>query len=161
VRASVPLVRELSDTCSVEGCARGRTNAGMCRSHYNRRRTYGDPLAGGPIRTATGGGCISHGYWRIRVPEELSHLVPAGRRHEFEHRLVMSAALGRPLLPGETVHHVNGDRLDNRLDNLELWSTSQPKGQRVEDKLNWAREIVLLYAPELVDDHMKEGPPGG
>lgn len=62
-----------------------------------------------------------------------------------EHRAVMAECLGRPLLPNENAHHRNGNRSDNRVTNLELWTSNQPKGQRVLDLLEYAREIIALY----------------
>ncbi len=147
VRAEVPLTRPARDVCSIEACGRGAHSGGLCRSHARRRQRYGDPLRGGPLRTVTGQGSLNHGYWWVAVSDAQRHLVPPGRRAEFEHRLVMAEQLGRPLTADETVHHRNGDRLDNRPDNLELWSTSQPKGQRVQDKLAWAYAFLERYDP--------------
>lgn len=63
-----------------------------------------------------------------------------GGAQVFEHREVMEATIGRPLMPGERVHHRNGKRDDNRPENLELWtgvgtSKKDPHGVRMVDKV--------------------------
>lgn len=89
-----------------------------------------------------GGRRKEDGYVFIYCPD---HPNSKSNGYVREHTLVMSQYLGRALEKGENVHHKNGVKDDNRLENLELWSTSQPCGQRVEDKVKWAKEILKKY----------------
>ena len=108
----------------------------MCEAHLQRSR-HGKDLDT-PIQLKTKG----VGEW----PNGYGYIIkntPSG--YMMKHRWVMQQQIGRSLLRHETVHHINGDRTDNRIDNLELWSSSQPSGQRVADKLKWARELIETY----------------
>ena len=163
VQADRPLATKTVKACGVEGCGRRRQARGLCGTHYTRWKKHGDPDDARPVREAPDGeGWLTHGYWGVMVPDELLHLT-GGERRCLQHRLVMALHLGRPLRKKETVHHRNGDRLDNRIENLELWSTSQPKGQAISDKVERALEVLRAYAPQHLSIGMRHqnGDAGG
>lgn len=156
VQEDVPLGRRRQpERCSVDDCDRPSQAKGYCGTHYKRELKQGDVQADLPIRIVTGEGGLSHGYWKVPVPPEARHLTK-GATTIGEHRLVMARHLGRPLEPDEVVHHINGIRTDNRLENLELWSTAHPKGQRIDDKVRHAVELLGRYAPELLHAHGRQ-----
>lgn len=136
-------------TCAYHLCDRKPVTKGYCRSCYAKWRRWGDialaPGRGNPgkpknLINVADSRVIANGYRRIRILDESGF--PSW---PLEHRYVMEEKLGRQLLPGENVHHLNGNKLDNRPENLELWVNKQPHGQRIEDALAWAREIINRY----------------
>ena len=131
--------------CKEEGCdqpvrrnVRG-VGLGRCVEHYARYFQELRPV-GSRLRN-------KNGYVTIKLDD--GRIIP-------EHRAVMERHLGRRLLPAETVHHVKGVKDDNRLENLELWFSPQPYGQRVEDLLRYAvtthRAALEALLKELPSD---------
>ena len=125
--------------CSIDNCGRKHKANNYCKQHNERFKTHGDPMAHIPLRPQYLPYVGNDGYLRYGK----------NRTTILVHREIMEEHLGRKLLPGESVHHKNGVRTDNRIENLELWSKVQPSGQRVEDKVRWALEIIETY-PEIV-----------
>jgi hypothetical protein len=128
--------------CTFEGgCDRLQRSNGLCATH-TRQFQKGEELHAIERRA------LLNGNW---------HLNQDGYRTRnfcgqkiLEHRAVMEDLLGRPLVEGETVHHRNGVRDDNRPENLELWASYHHPGQRVADKIHAAIETLQRYAPEAL-----------
>lgn len=70
-----------------------------------------------------------HGYIKIHIGKT---------RYQRQHRYVMEQHLGRKLEPNEVVHHINGDKKDNRIENLQVMT------KEVHDKLHNGKSICNL-----------------
>lgn len=125
---------ESVEPCAFEGCTRPRGDTVLCSSHYQQRR---NGLELTEIKN------YAPNQRRIRKDGYVQFSF-RGKMYR-EHRFVMEQLLGRPLKGKENVHHKNGIRDDNRPENLELWTTHQPAGQRVEDRVYHALEVIAEY----------------
>lgn len=133
--------------CSFEGCTNPShiKSTGHCSGHYGQVHRGEELRPLRSMRPRGSGSKTSKGYILMYRPEH-PHADMAGRVPH--HRLVMEEYLGRYLRENENVHHKNGVRDDNRLENLELWVVSQPSGQRPQDLVAWALQIIETYGED-------------
>lgn len=131
--------------CEIDDCKRIHLAKGFCGAHYRKLWLYDDP------NHQERKGNKTYARYKWVVAPDHPNANASGR--VLEHRFVMSEMLGRALVEGENVHHKNGDTFDNRPENLELWNTVQPAGQRPSDKVEYAIMILNLYAPELLAEN--------
>lgn len=129
--------QERGKNCSVDMCERRSHANGFCVQHYGFWKRNGDPTK----IVKKGFHINKQGYVIVWKPNE--PLAPSVKI--LEHRYIMAKHLGRPLREDEFVHHINGNRADNSIENLELWTTNQPIGQRAKDLVIWAKQILELY----------------
>ena len=129
--------------CSVDRCEPSHCEHGLCYTPYIRRAQRQGRPANQPLKPVGYQFLNRDGYVQIKTTSG----------YKSQHRFVMEQRLGRPLHAHENIHHINGQRDDNRIDNLELWSKSQPAGQRVADKVAWAIEFLSEYGYTVDGPH--------
>lgn len=113
--------------------------------HYKRKARHGDTST----RLSSRNGNAGNGKGWLR--DDGYRMVSVNGVARLEHRQVMESHLGRALEAHENVHHLNGVKTDNRLENLELWVTMQPTGQRVNDYTEHCINFLRQYMPSALD----------
>lgn len=146
----VPVEPKPIRLCSVKGCERKHYGRGWCALHYGRWWTRGEIGGVGLEKRPNGSGYTTRDGYKVVYAN--GHPNAKDKKGGiYEHVLVMSEHKGRPLTKGEVVHHKNGIRDDNRIENLELCTVNtHPPGQRVSDLNEHYIEHLKKYKPEAL-----------
>lgn len=114
-----------------------------CSKIGKRNPAFGKMYGSDNPRWSGGRTICEGGYIRILKPD---HPYANGRGYVLEHRLVVENAIGRYLGPEESVHHINGKKDDNRLENLELIDHHK---RRICPQCGWPMNDLMLAGREL------------
>jgi hypothetical protein len=129
-------LRDLGKSQEEIGRAVGCSQAVVSRILIQNGRRTREPQPKGEAAVAWKGGRTVTGSGYIQVGMSEDHPFAAEMRsrmgYVLEHRLVMAEYFGRPLRHYETVHHINGDRTDNRLENLQVRFGNHGKGIKLK-----------------------------
>lgn len=83
--------------------------------------------------------------WGYKVILQPDHPCAQNRGYILEHRLVMMNHLGRLLSSQELVHHINGNKLDNRIENLQVISRKDIGGKKLNAECPKCHHKFGLY----------------
>ena len=103
----------------------------------------GLPLDTPRLTKPKGSGYIDNSGYKIIYNMTHPNSMKSGKI--LEHVLIMSNHLSRAIRKDESIHHKNGIRHDNRIENLELRCSHHGRGQTVEDIIEWAKEAFKDY----------------
>lgn len=153
-----PKVLERLTNLSSEGFSEAYIGAelGVSRGAVNRRlRSMGlissTHRARGAAHGAWKGGRSRNGdgYVLVRCTDDDRQFVSANvSGYALEHRLVAGRALGRKVLSSETVHHINGDKTDNRIENLQIRQGNHGTGVVFQCRGCGSHDIVAVPLAE-------------
>lgn len=98
----------------------------MCTVPYKRDMSKNPKWKGGEI-------VRTDGYIIVRIGTFTKQY--KGKRYDLKHRIIMSNHLGRELMRSEIVHHLNGDKQDNRIENLKLISQAEHAKEHDKERI--------------------------
>jgi len=125
--ANQPQSNELLDAWGRRNRKHADKNCAHCGASFQPRKASSNYCSRPCARTKNGGRNKKPEVWWVNGRGYLEGRVrtPEGERRMKHHRLVMERHVGRQLLPTEDVHHIDGNKLNNAIENLQLISHAE------------------------------------
>ena len=136
-------------------------NTGLCRPCASAKTARATARYGPDNNPCKGGRSLDgYGYVRLRLhlaPDDPYRVMQNSQGSMREHRYVVAQSIGRPLERWEVVHHINGVKDDNRLENLELLPgitdhlphmVSESHIKRLEERITTLEARLMLLEAE-------------